>query len=283
MLTEPLPDLEAWVLFFRHAHLPILRHTARQLEEARQNKDHISGSDLAKIVLRDPLLAVSVLAFIQPMHGKHLQSQITTIEHSIIMLGVDPFFREFESPITIEAALKNEPEALLHVLQTIQRVQRASRFARSWAFERHDLDIEEVTLAALLHDLAEILLWCFAPKLALAIHAQQRSNKTLRSAVAQESILGIRLFDLQRALCSAWQLPELLALLMDDTKAYLPRVQNVSLAVNLARHLVRGWDDAALPDDFAGIENLLRIDRAALLSRLEVPAEWIAQYLPPEK
>ena len=95
----------------------------------------------------------------------------------------------------------------------------------------------------------------------------------------QGQVLGFPLFDMQMALCNAWHLPELLHTLMDDANAHLPRVQNVTLAVNLARHSINAWDNAALPDDFAAIEKLLHINRETLLSRLNVPEEYIPQYL----
>lgn len=279
MLTQALPDLDAWVIFFSDAQMPILRQTARRLEEAHQNIDRVNGRDIAAIVLQDPLLAIRVLAFIQAFKGKHLRSDITTIGNAIMMLGVEPFFSKFETPLTIESLLKGEPQALLGVLQVIRRVQRASHYAHAWAFERHDMNVEEVALAALLHDLAEILLWCFAPKLAIAIRDSQKADKTLRSVIAQEQVLGIRLFDMQLALCNAWHLPELLRTLMDDANAHLPRVQNVTLAVNLARHSINDWRDAALPDDFTAIETLLHINRDTLLARLDLPDELIRQYL----
>jgi HD-like signal output (HDOD) protein len=226
-------------------------------------------------------MAVRVLAYIQPFRGKHLRSDITTIASAVMMLGIEPFFRKFENPLTIEATLKDEPQAMLGVLQVIRRVQRATRYAHDWAFARHDINVEEVALAALLHDLTEILLWCFAPKLAIEIRAMQLADKTLRSATAQERVLGITLFDLQLALCRAWHLPELLKSLMDDAHADLPRVQNVTLAVNLARQSAKDWTDAALPDDFAAIEKLLRIDRETLIARLRIPPEALPK--PPEE
>lgn len=281
-LDQPLHDLEAWVGFLSKAQIPILRQTARRLEEAHQNIDRISGRDIAAIVLQDPLMAVRVLAYIQPFRGKHLRSDITTIANAVMMLGVEPFFAHFDAPPTIEAMLKSEPQALLGVLQVIRRVQHASKYAHDWAFERHDLNIEEVALAALLHDLAEILLWCFAPRLAIEIRDRLQADKTLRSATAQQQVLGFPLFDLQRALCLAWQLPELLNTLMDDANAFQPRVRNVILAVNLARHSSSDWSDAALPDDLSAIEKLLHITREALLSRLNVPAEIAPRFMAAE-
>ena len=282
MLDQPLPDLATCVDFLSKAEMPILRQTVRKLEEARQNIDKVSGRDITAIVLQDPLMAVRVLAYIQPFRGKHLRSDITTIANAVMMLGIEPFFKKFEAPTTIETLLKGEPQALLGVLQVVRRVQRASHYAHDWAFERHDMNIEEVALAALLHDLAEILLWCFAPKMAIEIRDRLQADKSLRSVTAQEQVLGFRLFDLQSALCHAWHLPELLNMLMDDANAHLPRVQNVRLAVNLARHSITDWNDAALPDDFAAIEKLLHINRETLLSRLNVPEEFIPQYLTPQ-
>ena len=280
MTEHSLKGIDEWVSFLGSNEMPILRQTARKLEQARQNMDTISGRDIAGIVLQDPLMAVRVLAYIQPFTGKHLRSEITTIANAVMMLGIEPFFRKFEAPNTIEAMLKNEPQALLGLLQVIRRVQRASRYAHDWAFERHDMNNEEVALAALLHDLAEILLWCFAPGLASEIRDKLQKDKTLRSHVAQEEVLGFPLVELQRALCSAWHLPELLNTLMDDSKAHLPRVQNVTLAVNLARHSTDDWTNAALPDDFAAIERLMHIDRQTLLSRLGIPDDAIRSFLP---
>ncbi len=279
-MTEQLPEnIDDWVALLSGKEMPILRQTARRLEQCHERVDTISGRDIASIVLQDPLMAVRVLAYIQPFTGKHLRSDITTIANAVMMLGIEPFFRKFEAPATIEAALKDEPQALLGVLQVIRRAQRASRYAHDWAFERHDLNIEEVTLAALLHDLAEILLWCFAPRLASDIREKLQKDKALRSHVAQQEVLGFPLIDLQKALCTAWHLPELLNALMDDANAHLPRVQNVTLAVNLARHSTDDWENAALPDDFSAIERLLHTDRQTLLNRLGIPGDAVQKFM----
>lgn len=273
MLTQPLQDIEAWVLYFSDADLPVLRHTARQLDELRAKIDHVSGRDIARVVLQDPLMTVKVLAYIQPFAGKNLRSDITTIASAAMMLGVEPFFEKFKDLPTIEHMLKSEPQAMLGTLQIVRRVQRAAHYAHEWALWRQDLNVEEVTVAALLHDLAEILLWCFAPTLAIDIRDRQKADRTLRSAAVQEQVLGLPLIDLQQALCAAWKLPPLLASLINPEHAEHPRVKNVALAVDLARHSANGWNDAALPDDFAAIETLLHLSRDALIERLKLSEE----------
>jgi HD-like signal output (HDOD) protein len=271
------PDLAAWLTLFSRAEMPVLRQTARRLDEARQHIDRVNGRDIIDIVLQDPLLAIRVLAYIQSFGSKHLRSDVTNIATAVMMLGVEPFFRKFENPATIETMLGRKPQALLGVLQVILRCQRASRYAHDWAFARHDMNVEEVALAALLYDLTEVLLWCFAPEQAIAIRARLQVDKNLRSSVVQREVLGFPLSELHLALCRAWQLPELLTALMDNDSAQLARVQNVKLAVNLARHSVDGWTDAALPEDFAAIEKLLNISRETLLSRLQLPPELLPQ------
>ena len=281
MTNQPQQSLESWIDFFSKAEMPVLRKTLRQLEEARSKIDRINGRDIAAIVLQDPLMSIRVLAYIQPFISKRLHSDITNIGNAIMMQGIEPFFKNIGEPPTIEAMLKNEPQALLGVLQVIRRSQRASRYAHLWAIERYEINVEEVTLAALLHDIAEILIWCFFPKQAVIIRSRLQADKTLRSMNVQKEVLGFYLYELKQGLCSVMHLPELIMTLMDQNNAELPRVLNVLLAVNLARHSADGWENAALPDDFTAIQKLLRIDRETLLKRLDIPDDLVARYLVP--
>jgi HD-like signal output (HDOD) protein len=223
---------------------------------------------LSSIILQDPMMTLRVLAYIEEHRRKSQMVDITTIERALMMIGVGPFFQAFDNLPLLEEALKPHPKALLGLLKVIARARRAAHWAREWAVIRHDLDIDEITVAALLHDVAEILMWCFAPKLALQVRQRQAADRTLRSSIAQQEIYNVQLDPLQLALADAWHLPPLLAELMDRNNANLPRVRNVTLAVDLARHSANGWDDAALPDDYAAIEELLHISHETLMHKL---------------
>jgi HD-like signal output (HDOD) protein len=261
-------SIDSWVQFLSENEIPVLRQTVRNLAAARDNIEKVNGREISTIVLNDPLMTLQMLAYIRTFHGSRVLKEITTVAHATMMLGVEPFFRHFEKLPVVEEALKPYPQAQLRLLQVIRRAQRASIYAFNWATWRYDMNPEEVTIAALLHDVAEILLLCFAPQQALQIYGLQQADRSLRSAVAQESVLGFRLMDLQRALCRHWQLPELLLALMDDAHAEKARVKTVKLAGDLARHSANGWDDAALPDDYTAIEALLNISHEELLHRL---------------
>jgi HD-like signal output (HDOD) protein len=271
MLDHPLPDTDAWVLLFSNNSLPVLRVTKRHLDEMREDLENVDARELARVILQDPIMTVRVLAYIQPLRSRSLQHDITTIAGAVMMAGMQPFFRRFEDLPTIEDMLKGcDPHALLGVLHIIRRAQRAADYAQDWAIWRHDLNMEEVRIAALLHDLAEILVWCFAPRLGLDILAQRQACPTMRSADAQRNTLGLTFQDIQTDLCKVWHLPQLLQTLIDDSQAQHGRVRNVELAVRLARHSAHGWDDAALPDDYRDIGKLLNITPEAVRQRLRL-------------
>jgi HD-like signal output (HDOD) protein len=141
----------------------------------------------------------------------------------------------------------------------LRRSHRAADFALGFAVHRLDHDAAVIHHAALLHDFAEMLLWLHAPHLALDITYRQKADPTLRSAAAQRCLLGVPLADIQHALMLAWRLPELLVQITDDRKAGASQVRNVMLAIRLARHTTRGWDNPAVPDDVQDIAQLLNL------------------------
>ncbi len=268
LLDKPYGTLEGWVGYFADIQPPVLRHTVAELGKLRENADRVNGRVLANVILQDPMMTLRVLAYIERHRRKSQTADITTIERALMMIGIEPFFREFEFLPLVEDSLKPHPQALLGLLRVIARARRASHWAREWAIMRHDLDVDEITVAALLHDIAEILMWCFAPTLALEVRRMQERDRALRSATAQQAVYNVPLQTLQLALAKAWHLPQLLITLMDRSNAQHPRVRNVALAVDLARHSANGWDDAALPDDFKAIEELLHISHETLMRKL---------------
>jgi HD-like signal output (HDOD) protein len=157
---------------------------------------------------------------------------------------------------------------MLGLLKTINRTRKAVLFARDWAVYRHDLEVDEIIVATLLYDFAEILMWCFAPKLAVQVSEKLQADKELRSVAVQTEVFHVPLHQIKLALAQTWHLPELLTRLMNQDDAAHPRVQNVKLAVDLARHSANGWDDAALPDDYKAIGELLHLSEEAVMRRL---------------
>jgi HD-like signal output (HDOD) protein len=271
--------MQQWVDMLSETRLPVLARTAAELERMRCNEEAVTPRFIADVVLHDPIMTVQVLQYLQQNRNQHRNADITTIAHALMMLGVEPFFAHFSSHDSIETRLADDQAARHGVLGVISRARHAALYAHDWARLRHDVDPEEIMIAALLHEMAEILVWCYAPPLALEIAGRLQRNRSLRSMDAQHAVLGFRLIDLQLALIKAWQLPDLLRALMDEQATKNPRVRNVALAAALARHAAHGWDDLALPDDYASIAALLDRspdDAAARVAdvALQAAAEW---------
>lgn len=267
-LTQPLRDLAAWTAHFSAAEIPVLAQTSEALEGLRLNEDDVDANSIGEMISGDPLMTLKVLAFSSAQRGSRVVTDTETVTAALVMMGISPFFRSFGLQPTVEDRLRDEPGALAGLNQTLQRAHRSANFALGFAVHRMDHDSAVIHAAALLHDFAEMLLWCHAPVLALRIQNAQRTDLALRSSAVQLDVLNIDLMDLQQSLMKAWRLPELLIRISDDRHAEHPSVRSVALAVRLARHTAQGWDNAALPDDVQDVATLLNLSQAATLQLL---------------
>ncbi|HET7794210.1 MAG TPA: HDOD domain-containing protein [Rhizobacter sp.] len=264
-LTQPLRDLSAWVAHFRQAEIPVLGNTADALEAMRANEDDVDANLIGEMVADDPLMTLKVLAYAASHRPPRLVTDVETVTAAVVLMGISPFFNAFGPQPMIEDRLADAPEALQGLSEVLRRAHRAARFALAFAVHRQDHDAAVIYEAALLHDFAEMLLWCHAPTLALQVRAAQKADPTLRSRTAQTQLLNVDLTDLQHALMKAWALPELLIRITDDRHAEHPSVQNVMLAIRLARHTATGWDNPAIPDDITELAELLNLSVEATL------------------
>lgn len=265
LLTRPLRDLDAWTEHFRRAEVPVLAQTAEAVEAMRENEDAVDANGIGEMVSADPLMTLKVLAYAATHRPARVITDTETVTATLVMMGITPFFRAFGPQPTIEQHLADFPEALDGLREVLHRAHRGATFALAFAVHRMDPDAPLIHEAALLHDFAEMLLWCHAPALALQIRHAQQADATLRSASIQKQVLGIELHDLQQALMKAWRLPEMLRRISDDRHAEQVKVRNVLLAVRLARHTAQGWDNAALPDDVADIAAMLNLSQGSAL------------------
>jgi HD-like signal output (HDOD) protein len=271
-MQQDIQGLEQWVDFLSRADIPVLKQTARELATLHEDENRLSARGAAQIIVVDPMMTIKLLRYLQAHKHRRQEHEVVLVEQALIMLGVESFYNKIPPQPLVQDAMQGELAALVQLLHVIHRSHRASEYAFDWAVRLSDLHYEEVRIAALLHDLAEMLMWCFAPKQMLSIHAMQQQDKTLRTRAAQELVFGFSLFDMQKRLVKEWSLPELLLTLMDDANSNHSRVRNVVLAVNLARHSANGWDDAALPDDYTDIAALLRMTPEQVMVMLGVDA-----------
>ena len=267
-LTRPLADLASWVACFRDADIPVMADTAEALEAMRAREDDVDANLIGEMIAGDPLMTLKVMAYGAKNRSARVVTEPETVTSTLVLMGISPFFRDFGTQPVLEDMLADRPEALAGLTEVLRRASRAANFALSFAVHRCDPDAAVIHQAALLHDFAEMLLWCHAPELALSIRDAQRVDSTLRSSVEQRNALHVDLLDLQHALMLEWHLPDLLVRITDDKQAKHPNVQCVMLGVRLARHTAAGWDNAAIPDDLSDVAQLLNLSAAATLSLL---------------
>ena len=267
MLQSKQRSLSEWVNFLTTTEIPVLKQTARNLVALEQNEQHMCARSIAHVVKYDPLMTVKLLRYLQQHKHRSQQHDVVEVEQIIMILGLETTLNKVSAkPLAEEILGRDNMSALVYLLKTAHRANIASSYAFDWAVRLHDLHFEEIRIATLLHDIAEILMWCFAPDKMLKINNLQKLDKTMRSVTAQESILGFSLNQLQLELAVKWKLPQLLITLMDDNSSTLQRVRNVALAVNLARHSANGWSNAALPDDYEGIAKLLHLQTEDIMN-----------------
>jgi len=264
--VEAPRDVAAWTRWFAAAEIPVLPETAEALEALRANEDKVDANSLGEMIAGDPLMTLKVLAYESGHRSRRVVTSAETVIAALVMMGISPFFRAFGPQETIDERLRDRAEGLEGLRRVLLRAHRGANFALAFAIHRTDPDAAVIHAAALLHEFAELLLWCHAPDLAAKVQAMQDADPELRSSVAQRMVLNVELADLQRALAEEWRLPALIVESTAEAKATgQTSARIVALAARLARHTARGWDNAALPDDLSEISSLLNLSPEATL------------------
>lgn len=268
MLTIAPTALRTWVSHFADTPIPVLASTAQALAALEPVQEDVTVSQLAPLVLSDPLLTVRVLAYVAQRRSARALTGSETVAQAILMMGIQPFFTVFSQQPVVETVLGDCPAALQGIRRVLDRSHRAALFALSFAVHRKDPDAEIIHEAALMHDFVEALLWCHAPALALEVERFKLEDPTLRSVQAQRMALNIELCDLEHALLQRWRLPDLLVRITNDRLADDNQSRIVLLALRIARHSRDGWDNPVLVQDFRAAADLLGLSVDALRDKV---------------
>jgi HD-like signal output (HDOD) protein len=230
--------------------IPVLRASAAAIAAWAARPDEVDAHRLADIALDDPLLAIRVLAGVAARFGDRLRTPVETVTGALLLTGIDAFFRACEGVAALEDVLAHDPRALAAAQAIVERSYRAARIAAAFAIHRQDEDVEEVQLAALLHDFPDLLL-CLLPADGGA--AAEVPAEVAAEAAGPEMCLG-------EALMQAWRLPELLRQLAYERPPAVPGARAVALAVRLARHLAAGWQVPEVAADLAEAAGFLNVN-----------------------
>jgi HD-like signal output (HDOD) protein len=238
-----------WSSFLSVQRLPVMPRSKTALAAlAAEKGEELSSHDLATLALSDPFLCLVLLREAEARRASRLGHETSTPLAAVMQIG-DESFRELllASPETDEGAdglCACEARAVL-----------AGQLAAAWSALRADAAPDEVSMAALLSEIGELMLWHFAPELPQAVLDVRASGQAHRTVEAQQLACGFKFHELTLRCAELWNLPAILTQLIrgqDNARARLARV-----AQNTARHLIADPGNAALPDDVADVKALI--------------------------
>lgn len=261
MLTEYQRrwGVDQWGAFLATRELPSMpRSKALLLSLEKERGEELSAKDLADIASGDPFLCLRLLREAERRRFAHkLAHETTTPLAAVMQLGLANFRR-----LLVDSPETDEGNSGLVACEG--RAALATQLSLLWSSARSDIAPDEVSMATLLADTGELLLWVFAPELPAAAAAVLANGEASRSQEAQHIACGFGFHDLTVKCAQIWGLPPLLTQLIrghDNIRANLSR-----LCIDTARHLWAGSDNPALAADLAEAQRL--IPHASL--------EWLA-------
>ena len=95
MLTKAPATIETWASYFAEAPIPVLAETASALAELAPRQEDMTVSQLAPLVLADPLMTVKLLAYVAKRRSARALTGSETVAQAILMMGMPPFFYDF--------------------------------------------------------------------------------------------------------------------------------------------------------------------------------------------
>ena len=248
-------------------NLPVAAKTAAEIAQQALRGERASARDISDIIRHDPFFTLNVLREIGTRKRSRLNSEITTIEHAVMMFGAKPFFECFAKPKIIEDELRDNPKALLQLRRSFSRAHHAACQACDWSIFRQDMESEEVYIAAAIKDIAESYLCWAAPEQAAKLTEAIRRDPG-GTVAAQQALMGFDLPTLFDAIGQMLRLPDLLRHLTDPSAAQNARVGTVQLGAAVARHAEFGWYGIALEQDLAAVASLLNLSPGETIARV---------------
>lgn len=263
--------IDQWVAYLKEKEIPVLYRTKaifntfRDLPDAE--REQIAVRDVTAFVYGDPYFALKLLRKAERLRsGSHLGHETTTALGAVMQTGFQELMGIVQKSSTSFCDYHGANECEF-------RACMAASIARSWASLRADVSPEEVTMASLLSETGELMLWHFAAELPIKAEAELASGRVKRSIEAQQEAVGFSFRQLTLALCAAWELPGLIGQLIKGTDS--PRANIARIAVDTARHIISNERNAALLDDVLAIAKVLPgAAHHQLLAGLPIPEDY---------
>ncbi|MCW8943307.1 MAG: HDOD domain-containing protein [Sedimenticola sp.] len=227
--------IRSWIERLSAKALPAMALTRKRVPQLL-NSPNANNADLQRIIARDPGFTLAIYRAFST-HPHPPREPITNLAHAISLLGVEPMTRASNQLPVLNEQLKGEARTALYACYS--RAAHAAWYALNWGRLLKLQNPEEMAIAALLHELGEMMLWSHSQQEMSQIIALQRRGMTARTA--EQTLLGFELSQLSLHLAEQWKLPELLLESWTPSGAFKIRSLTVMLAAALARESASNW------------------------------------------
>ncbi len=233
--------INQWVEYLKDKDIPVLPRTRAILKalqaEGEEARERMSALELVNIVYADPYLALKILRRAEERRSRQLGHDTTTPLAAILQTGHD----ELQAIVAASPAFDD----VLPGCNTCEfRSVLAAAIARAWANCRSDISPDEVSMAALLVEIGELLLWHFAPEMTDKETQVREWNERYWALMQRPSEIEFTFRQLTMALAQAWELPGLIVILIKGTDT--PRANIARLAADAAKLITMDLEVPAL-------------------------------------
>lgn len=252
-----------WAEYLKDKEIPVLPRTRAILAALHEGgealREKMSTRDMANIVYADPYLALKLLRRAEERRSRQLGNDTTTPLAAVLQTGYDELHSIVSNSKACDDALPG--------CQTCEfRSILASSIARAWANRRVDVSPDEVSMAALLVEIGELLLWHFAPEMTDKETRVRDWNERFWALMQRPSDIEFTFRQLTVALAQSWALPGLVITLIKGTDT--PRANIARLAADIAKLITNDPQPAEL---LAILQQASKVVPSASLAELAEP------------
>jgi len=230
--------LAHWHAFLLKKPLPVLDQTKKDVQ-ALIDQAQLSITQYSGPIFFDAGLSAVLFQHANGLRQSSKKNPLTTLSNVLSYLGQAAFQGFLNKTITLESL--NLPEKNRQgFIKVMGQSCHASFQARDWVIQRSAAETEVVQLAALLQNITELMLWCYADDVMPRIEELYFVHN-LSYQQAAKKILGCDMRELGVKLSNSWHLPEMVIQGFITKQDDFTLATGVSLASELARTVARSW------------------------------------------
>jgi len=230
--------LAHWHAFLSKKSLPILTRTKKDVQ-ALIDQTHLSITQYTTPIFYDACFSALIFQHVNGARQASNKNPLTTLGNALSHMGQMSFQNFLNKSLLLET-LKLSDKNYQGFIRVMGQSCHASLQSREWALQRSVAETEEIQLAALLQNVAELMLWCYADDAMPKIEEQCYINKKTYEQATNE-ILGCGMRELGARLSETWNLPEMATNGLVTRQDDFTLATGVSLASDLARIVTRTW------------------------------------------